>query len=68
MPRPIPLRPLGEGGCRGVRAGARELRMRNCELRVGGRGGFGAVVKGTQMDADEGEMDADGSTDYTDFH
>ena len=29
------------------------MRMRNCELRVGGGGDFGAGVKGTQMGADE---------------
>ncbi len=52
---PYPLRPLGEGGHRGMRAGARELRMRNCELGVGGRGNFGIVVRRTQMDADERE-------------
>ena len=48
--RALPLRPLGEGGHRGMRAGAAianeelriagwgrgsELRMRNCELRMG---------------------------------
>ena len=44
-----------------MRAAARELRMRNCELRVGAGVILGVVVKRTQMDAD-------GSTDYTDFH
>ena len=56
----LPLRPLGEGGTRGMRAGARKLRMRNCELRAGDRGDFGAEVRGTPMDAD-------GSTDWHRF-
>ena len=40
-----------KGEHRGMRAGER---IANEELRVGGGGGFGAVVKGTQMGADGG--------------
>ena len=52
----LPLRPLGEGGCRGMRAGAREIANEELGIAGGSGGDFWGVVKGTQMGAD-------GSTD-----
>ena len=67
---PYPPSPAGRRGTKGgegEREGS-ELRMRNCELRAGGEGDFGAVVKRTQMGADEGRWTQINPPIDTDFH
>ncbi len=47
--------PFGRRGTQGDEGGRGKLRIRNCELRVGVGVALGTVVRGTQMDADEGD-------------